>query len=277
MKHDSQYQNNVCHKLDDDAYFTPRDVAIRCYDKFISMFGCDVSELVEPSAGNGVFLKLFDQTKPTLGIDINPKDESIVKADFLTYDMPYKKGRAFVGNPPFGVKGNLMRAFYNKYVESGDYIAFILPITQYKNTNFLFKFDLVYSEDLGNIIFSSSKKVHCCFNIYKRPLNGINTPVKKALTEVLIVRNDNKQYGTLTDFDFRVIGFGGRSGQILGDDERDLATTYKVKVLNPIFKDDVRNAIEHMDLTKYRKTTSVKKCQKVNLIDCILNNVKGIK
>lgn len=45
---------------------------------------------------------------------------------------------------------NLARAFYRKCVTDGDYIAFILLISQLDNSSSLFEFDLVYSEDLGS-------------------------------------------------------------------------------------------------------------------------------
>lgn len=61
--------------------------------------------------------------------------------------------------------------FYNKACGIGDYIAFILPISQLNNDVKLYKFDLVYSEDLGRIEYSGIK-VHCCLNIYRRPSGG---------------------------------------------------------------------------------------------------------
>ena len=71
--------------------------------------------------------------------------------------MPYKKNRLVIGNPPYGSRMNMAQKFFKKSVELGDYIAFILPISQYKTTQSLFEFDLVYSEDLGEQIYTDRK------------------------------------------------------------------------------------------------------------------------
>jgi hypothetical protein len=56
-------------------------------------------------------------------------------------------------------------------VEEGDYVAFILPISCYNNDIKLYKFDLIYSEDLG-LAHYTDRDLHCCFNIYQRPKSG---------------------------------------------------------------------------------------------------------
>ena len=263
-------------KLALDKYYTPKDVAEHCFNKFMELYGNKVTEIIEPSAGGGVFLPLFEKSGiPYKAYDLYPEAKGVVQADFLELPLMYKKGRAFIGNPPFGAKGNLMRAFYNKCCEYGDYIAFILPVTMLNNSNSMYKFDLVHSEDLGTDDYSG-RGIHCCFNIYKRSAKGLNKKPNTNLKDVTIIRNDSPKYANM-DYDFRVVGFGWRSGQILEDNERDLATTYKVKVNNPKFLEPVYNAIKNMNIEDYRPTTSVRKCQKVNLIDCIKDNVKGIK
>ena len=64
--------------------------------------------------------------------------------------------------------------FYDKCCDCGDYIAFILPISCYKNDIKLYKFDLIYSEDLG-LRYYTDRELHCCFNIYRRPTSGAGT------------------------------------------------------------------------------------------------------
>ena len=60
---------------------------------------------------------------------------------------------------------------YKKSIKLGDYISFILPISQLNNNIKLFDFDFIYSENLGKRLYSD-REVHCCFNIYERPING---------------------------------------------------------------------------------------------------------
>lgn len=109
----------------------------------------------QPSAGTGVFLNYLN--KPYLAYDIEPTDDRIEKQDYLTLNIKYKKGRCIIGNPPFGDRMNLVIQFYNKAVNECDYISFILPISQYRNNMSLYKFDLIYSENLGIRIYSNKK------------------------------------------------------------------------------------------------------------------------
>lgn len=81
--------------------------------------------------------------------------------------MDYKEGRCIIGNPPYGCVMNLATAFYKKSIQLGDFISFILPISQLDNNFKLYEFDLIYSENLGRQLYSG-KEVHCCLNIYKR-------------------------------------------------------------------------------------------------------------
>ena len=83
-------------------------------------------------------------------------------------------------------------AFYKKSIPICDYIAFILPISQYKNDTKLFEFDLVYSEDLKERLFTD-RVVHCCFNIYRRSESGINSRPNHKLQDVEIMERIKKQ------------------------------------------------------------------------------------
>lgn len=62
--------------------------------------------------------------------------ENIIKQDFLLLDKHYDGKTLFIGNPPFGRRSNLAKAFIRKCVEFNAYtIAFILPETFKKKTN----------------------------------------------------------------------------------------------------------------------------------------------
>lgn len=161
-------------KIVNDKYYTPKDLALYCINKTYEIIGhASISDVIEPSAGAGSF---STQIKCS-AYDIDPEQDNIVRQDYLTLPESYRKGRLVIGNPPYGRCLNLAQKFYKKSVELGDYIAFILPISQLDNTQSMYEFDLVYSEDLGKRDYSGVK-LHCCFNIYRRPSNGLNKPKK---------------------------------------------------------------------------------------------------
>ena len=142
-------------------------------------------EYLEPSAGNGSFLNNLPDN--VLSYDLYPEDERIIKQDYLTLDLQYKKGRLVIGNPPFGNRNTLLVKFYKKSIELCDYISFILPISQYKNTQKMYEFDLIHSEDLGLHKYSG-EDVHCCLNIYRRNFDGNNkSPKKHSFKDLSVV------------------------------------------------------------------------------------------
>lgn len=171
-------------KIENDKYYTPINIANHCWDKVLKIIGKDnISEIIEPSCGNGAFYH-HGKCSPHFGYDIEPKLEdfdsfyittnSIKKCDYLKENITYLPGRLVIGNPPYGRCLNLAQRFFKKSIEIADYIAFILPISQYNNKQSFYEFDLIYSEDLGFQDYSG-RNLHCCFNIYKRPDSGGST------------------------------------------------------------------------------------------------------
>lgn len=157
-------------KLNLDQYYTSEEVACHCLSIVrMVLKGETITDVIEPSAGNGVFSK---KIKGCIAYDVDPKDDTIIKEDFLKLTLEYKQGRLFIGNPPFGARNVLSVAFYKKCVQNGDYIAFILPISQLNNNQQMYDFDLIYSEDLGKnniqidifvvvLIFTNDHKMVC--------------------------------------------------------------------------------------------------------------------
>lgn len=192
-------------KLNLDKYYTNKELAKHCINIAFEKLN-NITEVIEPSAGNGSFSL---QIPNCIAYDLEPEHESIIKQDFLKLELPYKDGRLFIGNPPFGRGNSLSMAFYKKCVKMGDYIAFILPISQYNNNVQLFDFDLIHSEVLPEIEYSG-KILNCCFNIYKRPQKGLN---KKPLTkikgiDVIEYRRDGRKININENFDFCMGTFG---------------------------------------------------------------------
>jgi len=114
-----------------DQFFTPNTTAIYCYKKFMEVIkkykdSENVYTFIEPSAGNGVFLKLLPEDR-RIGIDIEPKLDEIKKLDFLEWKPPDSNKYITIGNPPFGLRGQLALKFINHSSQFSDYVCFILP------------------------------------------------------------------------------------------------------------------------------------------------------
>ena len=242
-------------KLKNDKYYTPVELAKYCVDKTNEIIGKDnITEYIEPSAGAGVFLDFLD--KPYLAYDIEPEDDRITKANWLTVNLSYKKGRCIIGNPPFGTSNNLIKSFYNKAVLLSDYISFILPISQINNTQYLYKFDLVYSEDLGEQIYSD-RSLHCCFNIYKRPCsNKLNSKTNYKLKDILIseyYRGQPSSESIPNDYDYVMGSFGqGCVGK-----EVHKKNTYAAELYFYITNDDIKDKV--LKILKYTDWKSISK------------------
>lgn len=215
---------------------------------------------------------------PHFGYDIEPECNfrNVKKCDFLTQDILYLVGRLIIGNPPYGRCLNMAQKFFKKSVEIGDYIAFILPISQLNNTQSMYQFDLIHSEDLGIHIYTD-RELHCCFNIYRRPKNGeLNLKPKNRLKDITIYRQDSKGY-TDKDFDIRMCYWGdGTAGKILKDSEH-YSAEYKIKVHNGKLRDKVVNVLTEFDWKKYLNCIAMRKIQQFHIIDVLSKAIPEIK
>lgn len=263
----------MSNKINLDKYYTPIDIAKRCIDKTYDIIGINnISEVIEPSAGNGSFSLQIDNC---IAYDIEPEHETIIFSDFLELDIEYKKGRLFIGNPPFGVKMKLAQDFFKKQVILGDYIAMILPISQLWNSNSLYEFDLIYSEDLGKLKFSD-RNLHCCFNIYIRPKDGkLKSKSKLKLDSVKIIRQDSKSYNDV-DYDIRMCYWGQAAGKILKDYDKSYAGEYKIQISDE-FRDSVINVLNNVNWEDELNCIAMPKIQQFHIIKVLKKYITNIK
>lgn len=109
-----------------DKFYTRLSVAKQC----ISLLGDmeSYSLIIEPSAGAGAFSNLIDGC---LALDISPESDNIIEQDWFTYERAREAGSSIlvIGNPPFGVRGNLAIDFINHSAKFADRIAFLLPLS----------------------------------------------------------------------------------------------------------------------------------------------------
>ncbi|MBP3750251.1 MAG: hypothetical protein ILA44_02050 [Prevotella sp.] len=245
----------------------------------------NITDVIEPSCGAGAFI----MTAPcpiSLAIDLEPELDELVdttnnnndkkmygvevkntsltpskislghtkvaKHDFLTYPLTYQKGSLIVGNPPYGSRMNMALKFYNRATELGDYIAFILPISQLNNTSSMYRFMLLYSEDLGLRNYSG-KLLHCCLNIYKRRDEGgyNRKPKPVKVSGVSIYRAGDPMFSAEADIIIRMRG--AYTGQILSKSNHT-KSAYHIKVDNPELKERVLNVLQSFDWSSVQAT-----------------------
>jgi hypothetical protein len=129
----NKYKSNNSYR-GKDQFYTNKKISIYCYKKTletIKNLEIDASNhiFIEPSAGCCNFYSILPKSR-RIGIDIEPKGDlanELIKINYLDY-MPDKNHKYIViGNPPFGLRGNLALRFINHSYKFADIVAFILP------------------------------------------------------------------------------------------------------------------------------------------------------
>jgi len=171
-----------------DQYYTKAPVAKKCVDKILaSLQNPETYQWVEPSAGNGAFLKILPATFDKIGIDLEPKSPHIQQGDFLDWTPTDQKERIFFGNPPFGRQGSLAKSFIKHAAQYANVIGFILPRSFVKpsmSRAFPLKFHCIHSEELEKNAFEVNKEeydVPCVFQIWEK--RGMNRVLEEAIKE----------------------------------------------------------------------------------------------
>ena len=207
-----------------DQFYTNKDISNKCYNKLKETINItDYDIYLEPSAGNGSFYNLLDTSK-RVGIDIDPKIDSIISMDFFDYIPESNKKYLVIGNPPFGRISSLAIKFFNKCAEFSDCIAFIIPRT-FKRVSIQNKLDLnfklVYNEDLplNPCCFTPKMYAKCSFQIWIRT-NTKRKRIKYDKTHPdfsfvkLGPKDENNQPTPPTNVDFVVKAYGSNCGTI---------------------------------------------------------------
>lgn len=144
-----------------NQFYTKPEIAKRFVNKVSTFVDFDdYDNIIEPSAGSGRLLDFMPER--SIGLDLDPKRDDIIKTDFFDYKFP--KGKTLViGNPPFGKQSQLANMFFNRCALYADVIAFIVPRiwTKYRVQNQLNKeFGLYWSCILPDNSFTFGNKDH---------------------------------------------------------------------------------------------------------------------
>lgn len=169
-------------KTENDKYYTRQpevDRVMQIVRKYIPLD--EVKEIIEPSAGDGAFCKDIIKLATELGatyrffdlfIDDVDTPYKIERMDFrnLEKEIGYKRGRLFIGNPPFGNGSSLYKLFRDGSMRMGDWAVYIGPASLWNVYWGLKGMHLVYTELLGNVEYRGPQqlKVNTAINVYKR-------------------------------------------------------------------------------------------------------------
>lgn len=162
-----------------DKFYTQIQVAKECIDLVPNIDSYDV--IIEPSAGCGSFSSQLN----CVAYDIEPEGEGILELDWLTTKPVNGNHILVIGNPPFGSRASLAKAFIrHSQMIGAETIAFILPDTFSKLSNqslSLFPKDwkLIVEHKLSNSNFTiqnSTKPyyVPCTFYVWTKRESDIN-------------------------------------------------------------------------------------------------------
>jgi hypothetical protein len=171
-----------------DQYYTKSTIAKDCIDSILAK--CPEAlqyQWIEPSAGNGSFLKALPVSIRPIGIDLDPKMDGVLKRDFLTWEPVSEAKRVFFGNPPFGKQGSLAKSFIQHSAKYAELIAFILPKSFVKpsmSRAFPSKFHCILEKELPKDSFEVNQvsyDVPCVFQIWQK--KSEDRPVAVSIKE----------------------------------------------------------------------------------------------
>ena len=218
-----------------DKFYTKNTIVDKCIKIFknnILVEGNDI--IIEPSAGNGSFLKkLEDEKYNIIGYDIEPEYNNIIKQDFLKLKFKNKNNH-FIGNPPFGRQSSLARKFIKLCCKNGKSISFILPKSFKKDSmkkSFDLNFHLIKEIDLEKNSFRiNNKDIHvpCIFQIWVKKDYKREKPKKvKPINFKYVKRNENP------DLSIRRVGVYAGEINIINDEiiKKSIQSHYFIKLL----------------------------------------------
>lgn len=217
----------------------------------------DFDEVVEPSAGEGVWLKHFTNIT---AYDLEPKAEGIIEQDFLDLTLPYNDRRIVVGNPPFGRRGSLAIRFVNKASEIAPKIVMILPACFAKTSTqkaLNKRLHLIHQEPMLDAAFTGEKGDHpvrCVLQAWElRDYDRIDKPTITETEDFYFT-----DHPELCDFAVRTHGAG--VGQLFSEGVLDLSrgtTAFVVANIDPAILYERFSQLDYWEWARWGTTTPV--------------------
>ena len=256
-----------------DLFYTHENIARKCIAFAEKKLGASQRRhFLEPAAGTGSFSK---QLKNCVSVDIEPKMEGAIKADFLkmTREDIFPKIKTenvcVIGNPPFGKNSSLAVKFFNHATNFGDAIAFIVPKTFRKDSlqrKLHRNFWLVGEMEIPKNSFTKGDVLHdtpSVFQVWER------RDRRRALPKVSLDNRAIEFVKTPEEADFAVRRVGGRAGKAMLEVISCAPVShYFLKVKSDEFKKeslvDIINTIDFSELAN--ATAGVRSISKAEFI-----------
>lgn len=256
-----------------DKFYTHPDVAAQCVRVFEDVSGVSLNTtacIIEPSAGNGSFLKHLPEH--TIGLDISPEHPGIKRQNFLTYKR--KRSAVVLGNPPFGKNAHLAVKFFNHAATFADWIGFIVPRSFEKSSvqnrldsNFHLRHSLPL--ETNSFLFQNAPYcVPCTFQVWEKT----ETPRSKNLTPL---DHPDFVFTTPEKADFAVQRIGVRAGTLKNKPQTRSITSHHF-ILSKIDTETLQGRFQNLPWDQVKHNTagnpSISKRETVLLYtQCLLN------
>ena len=235
-------KNVIKRKSINDKFYTKPEVALRCINTASPFLeGCNI---VEPSSGNGAF---SSQIGIVTEFDLEPpENSSATKGDFLgiSREQLPEGNLAFIGNPPFGSRNTLTKAFIKKCLSFDDtkVVAFILPKVFNKwgmQRVFTPNWKLAVNEELPEESFlleGNPYHVPCMFQVWTQA-GGMDLRELPPKTE-------SDLFSITSSYQKGIFIFGASPGKVISSEDVDknnrgyfLSSSIDTQVLIGIIKD----------------------------------------
>lgn len=248
-----------------DKFYTKEIVVEKCLS-FLNASEYDC--IIEPSAGNGAFSNKIDNI---FAFDLAPENDTIQQADWLTLDknqFAKFENVLVVGNPPFGVSGNLAYTFIVESMKFANTVAFILPKGFKKESmknRIPLNFELTTEVDLPKNSFTLENEdysVPCVFQIWQKSVELRSKKNYRKTTELF-------KFVKKEDADFRIQRVGGKAGKASLDLNVSSASNYFIKNTSNYSIKELIEEINSLSFPSIDHTTGPRSLPKGELISCL--------
>ena len=251
-----------------DKFYTKQDIANYFLSTVSNLPEYDL--IIEPSAGGGVFLKALSlvgvPSNKVKGYDLDPESDDIEKADWFQVNKEQFRGKRVLvlGNPPFGISGNLAMRFIRES-SFADTIAFIIPRSFKKDSvkdRVPGNLWLVHEEDTPKNSFTLDGEdydVPCVFQIWEKQESKREVSKKATLSEYI-------DFTSRQNADFRIQRVGGNAGKASLNLDRSVSSNYFVKNKTDISTEELVAIINKINFKTRDYSTGPRSLSKAELI-----------